>query len=351
VSRPWGEHAVLATDAEAAELRKAAMLVEGAPLAPALKDLGDAGFALSYLGGWWMSWLGGERDAIGQLARCLKRTCLLAKDVIDLSITMRRDDLGGVLLRFEHAGSSVEHAYPHGLNEKNLVDVLPRVYRDLNVFLAARGVSHRFVIMTGKPLWYDHRLLLVSPRWLAAIASAPGLLAESLPAEATETPPLPSPSRYPAEAIDEALPRIARVEEIVAKGRVLDSDFKSSARSEDFPDVVKEIAALAGVALEVDEVAVPDPLAHHYDVFVASNGARAVIRLGNDKYPDVRPIVSYLNGLLAARARDDGRRLYVFTAGGFSGGVVLANDAEATALREAAYLVSDVRSDVRDHGA
>ena len=84
---------------------------------------------------------------------------------------------------------------------------------------------------------------------------------------------------------------------------------------------------------------------------MVSNGARAVIRLGNDKYPDVRPIVSYLNSLLAARARDDGRRLYVFTAGGFSGGVVFANDAEASALREAAYLVSDVRGDVGDHGA
>ena len=62
-----------------------------------------------------------------------------------------------------------------------------------------------------------------------------------------------------------------------------------------------------------------------------------MIRLDNEKYARVGPILDYLNPILAARG--DPRALYLFSAGGFEGGVVSATTEEARRLREAGYLV------------
>jgi hypothetical protein len=64
------------------------------------------------------------------------------------------------------------------------------------------------------------------------------------PAEAVPVR-VPSPTRYPARALDEPLARIPRMAEIVEEGRILESDFKCAAVESDYPGVVKDIAGLA----------------------------------------------------------------------------------------------------------
>jgi hypothetical protein len=76
---------------------------------------------------------------------------------------------------------------------------------------------------------------------------------------------------------------------------------------------------------------------YHYDIGVAHDGVAGVIRLENEKYARVAPIVDYLNPILAARG--DARALYRFTGGSFESGILLATKEEADRLREAAYLV------------
>jgi hypothetical protein len=330
-SSPWGEHVVLATAAEAARLRRHAYLIEPEPSVAALESLGDAGFQLPYLGGFWQGWW--------QLDRCLTRTCLLARPRIALAFTTAREEDGGVVIRYRarDANATAAYRYPPGTGKEEVVDVLPRVYRDLNAFVGAQGIAHRFVIMKAEPHWYSPRVLLLGPAAIAAIRNAPGAYLDCLPPDAAG--PLPAPTSHPARALADALDRIPRVAEIVGKGHVLDSDFKCSARETDYPSLVEQIARFARIRVSVDRLAVADENRWHYDVGVSHDGVAAAIRLGHEKYARVGPIVDYLNPLLAARG--DARALYRFTAGAFEGGVVLATREEADRLREAAYLVEE----------
>jgi hypothetical protein len=176
---------------------------------------------------------------------------------------------------------------------------------------------------------------LLDPAAISAIRNAPGTYLESLP---PDTPgPLPAPTRHPERAVVETPDRIPRVAEIVGERQVLESDFKCASRESDYPSLVEEIARFAKVRVEVEPLAVADENVYHYDVRVSHDGAGATIRLDNQKYAQVGPIVDYLNSVLAAR-RDE-RALYRFTAGSFESGVLLATPAQADRLREAAYLV------------
>jgi hypothetical protein len=125
---------------------------------------------------------------------------------------------------------------------------------------------------------------------------------------------------------------LPEVRELVAK--VLESDFKCSARTEDYPSVVRQIARFAGLRLKVM------PRAHQtrrYRVQVTWKGQPGVVAVTDAKYADVRPVTTYLNRLLAETGAE--RRLYRFVEGAFGSGVVLATAAEANELRRASYLV------------
>jgi hypothetical protein len=325
-SSPWGEHVVLATAAEAARLRRHAYLLEPEPSAPSIKSLGDAGFELPYLAVPWRGWW--------QLDRCLTRTCLLARGRIALSFAITRQDDGGIVIDYQGGGATAAYRYPAGTGDEQVVDMLPRVYRDLNAFVSARGVAHRFIMMKAEPHWGSPRVLLLGPAMIAAIRNAPGAFHECL---APDGPgPLPAPTSHPERALAEVLDRVPRVAEIVGKRHVLDSDFKCAARETDYPSVVARIARFAKLRVSVEPLAAADDDWRHFDVRVSYEGVAAVIRLSSDKYARVGPIVDYLNRILAARQAP--RTLCRFMAGGFERGVVLATPNEVDRLREAGYL-------------
>jgi len=325
-SSPWGQHVVLATAAEAARLRRHAYLIEPEPSVADTERLGDAGFELPYLGGYWHNW--------GQLDRCLARTCLLARGRIEIAFTTAREGDGAILVRYQAGSATAAYRYATVTGKEEVVEVLPRVYRDLNTFLAAQGITHRLVMLTAEPRWYTPRVLLLDPEAVAAIRNAPGAYLDCLPVEAS---PLPAPTAHPESRLAEAPARVQTVAEIVGEGHVLDSDFKCSSRETDYPELVEEIARFAKVSVRVEPLAVADDSVSYYDVRVSHEGAGAVIRLENEKYAQVGPIVDYLNPILAARG--DPRALYRFDGGGFEGGVVSATSEEAARLREAGYLV------------
>ncbi|HEY7371149.1 MAG TPA: hypothetical protein VIF57_03150 [Polyangia bacterium] len=327
VSSPWGQHVVLATAAEAARLRRHAYLIEPEPAAPSIKSLGDGGIQLPYLGGFWRGWW--------QLDRCLTRTCLLAHGHIALSFATAWDGDGGAEIRYRAGDATAAYRYPARTGKEEVVDVLPRVYRDLNAFVGAQGVAHRFVMMKAEPHWYTPRLLLLDPAAIAAIRNAPGTYLDCLPPEVPG--PLLAPTRHPERAVVPSLDRVPTVAEIVGERQVLESDFKCASRESDYPSLVEELARFANVPVEVERLAVANENVDHYDVRVSHDGVGATIRLDNQKYAQVGPIVDYLNSILAAR-RDE-RALYRFTAGSFESGVLLATPAQADQLRAAAYLV------------
>jgi hypothetical protein len=318
---------VLATAAEAARLRRHAYLIEPEPSVADTERLGDAGFELPYLGGYWHNW--------GQLDRCLARTCLLARGRIEISFTTAREGDGTIVVRYQAGSETAAFRYATITGKEEVVDVLPRVYRDLNNFLAALGIADRLVMLTAEPRWYTPRVLLLDPEAVAAIRNAPGAYLDCLPAVAAS--PLPAPTAHPESRLAEAPARVQTVAEIVGERHVLDSDFKCSSRETDYPELVEEIARFAKVSVRVEPLAVADESVSYYDVRVSHDGAGAVIRLENEKYAQVGPILDYLNPILAARG--DPRALYRFDGGGFEGGVVSATTEEAARLREAGYLV------------
>jgi len=128
-------------------------------------------------------------------------------------------------------------------------------------------------------------------------------------------------------------------EEIVGERHVQDSDYKCPARESDLPSVFDQIAAFARVPATCAPLARLDAESDRHELAVSWRGAGSIIRMSTDKYADVQPILDYLNAILASGGAG-ARRLYRFRSGGYSGGVLLATDEQASELRALAY-VSD----------
>ena len=347
----WGEGAVLADDAEAARLRRAAYLVEPHEDRELLRRLGEAGFELPFMYGDSVSFVRGETAAETNLHRTLTWLCLLARPLFPASFEIHGAPLGQaatgpVEIALEVAGRAARVTWPpRGADPKDVLDAAVHLLRAVNAQLAATGTSARFLIVTGEPLFRGHRIVLLDGEWVGQVAALKETVRGCLEPGREAVAPLPHPRRYPPMAIEADFPHLRRVDELVPAARILDSDFKSSARPSDYLAVFEEIAEFAGLAVSVGPARATDERDHHFDIAVRAGGAApATVRMANKKYPDVRPMVRFLNDLLAAR--EDTRRLHRFRAGGFSTGVALVDDVEAASLRQAAYLLADRGSDL-----
>lgn len=307
----------------AAELRRRGDLIEH-PARDVLRALAGAGVELPALSSTWehaMSWVG---HCFGQLA-------ILADGIVDLAVAVAKDE--EVSIAWTIAGRTTTLAYPASLGSRPLVEVFPQMIGDLNRLLHEAGVAHRYVVMTGAPYFYAHRLLLLDPSWLAIVARYRQVRPECLD-EATRASLVHPLGAYPSTAPASTPPRLPGIADLVARDRILGSDFKCSARPSDFPDLIEEIARFARIAVEigadlVDEgevVAVP----------VTHRGVTSIVRVDNAKYVNPTSILTYLNGLLATRTPR--HQLYLYRAGGYAGGIVRATDDEAARLRRLGYI-------------
>jgi hypothetical protein len=332
-ARPWGEVAVLADVKQAERLRRLAYVIE--PEKKLLKKLGKTGFVMPLASGHWVSWLKKGHGFGPHLERCLRRACSLARETFALSFDLAIADDFSVDLSYAAAEQRASFVYAADLEGKDILDVFPRVVRDLNGFLARSGIEFRFMIL-GEESGWEHRLILADRVWASVIAQLKHAVPHCLEPGFVPAQRPPFFQSYPPSAVDAGLPRLPDIDEIVPKKRICDSDFKSSSRSEDYPSVLQELASLARLKLDAEELAVSDESGTYYYVPAVYQGERAMIRMENEKYPDVTPMVDYLNVLLERGGRRE--RLYLFNAGGFSGGVALAKPQEAERLRQAGYV-------------
>lgn len=325
--RPWGEVAVRASKAEAAALRRSADLIEPLPARDILTVLGGAGFRLPYMSGHWSAM------ARFRLERCLAQVRELGRGRIELEVELTRDDIGGLTIA-ARCGDSVEVAdYPAGLATDDVLATFAKVIGQLNRALESGRCDHRLLIVAGAPLWYEHRLFLLPTPWANQIA----FFRETVNGCLTpRREPMAWPIRYPELPIDVDFPRLPEVREIVPEARVLDSDFKCSARPSDFFDVLREIAGFARLELDVDEEARQGPGPDECTLTVTCRDRGATIIVESRKYLNVAPIVEAFNRFI--EESDSELRLYQYDGGHFDGGVLLANAAEVTELRRCGYV-------------
>lgn len=125
-----------------------------------------------------------------------------------------------------------------------------------------------------------------------------------------------------------------RLAEIVRPENFLNHDFKCATRPHDYVDLIDEIARFARVTVAVS----PDVgvVGHDFVLAVSHRGRAVTIRMRNQKYADVAPILVYLNARMARRSPR--RRLYVARDDGYVGGIVRATAREAQQLRRAGML-------------
>jgi len=333
VAREPGRADVALLDkAAAAELRRAGELIER-PAREELRELANAGFELPSLYGEWKSW-GGYR-----IRESLRRIGLLARGIAEIECAIEVDgEVDGdgddaTTITWTIDGKATAVRYGAELADRPATLMLATIAGDLNRALAAAGIAHRCLVITGEPHFYGYRMVLLDRGWLDRVARCaevlPGCLDEALLAAIDHVigmHPLAEPAGEP--------PRLPLMEEIVDRADILDHDFKCSARPSDFFDLIEELARFARIAVEVEQRGRFEGELVAIDV--TYRGATSTIRLENQKYANVSPILDYLNALLDARKPR--RQIYVFRGGGWSGGVVRATDEEAAQLRALGYI-------------
>jgi hypothetical protein len=327
IAREPGRADVALLDKQAAaELRRAGELIER-PAREALRELANAGFELPSLYGEWKNW-GGYR-----IRESLRRIGLLARGIaaIDCAIDVDGDD--ATTLTWTIDGKATAVRYGAELADHPATLMLARIAGDLNRALAAAGIAHRCLVITGEPHFYGYRMVLLDREWLERVARCaevlPGCLDEGLLAAIEHVigmHPLAEPAGEP--------PRLPLMEEIVDRADILDHDFKCSARPSDFFSLIEELAQFARIAVEVAPHARSDGKLVAIDV--TYRGQASTIRIEDQKYVNASPILEYLNALLDARKPR--RQIYAFRGGGWSGGVVRATDEEAAQLRALGYI-------------
>jgi hypothetical protein len=295
------------------------------PAREALRALADAGVELPALSSKW-------EYAARWIGRCFVQLAVLADGIVEISSQLAVEE-GAVSIAWTIAGNVSTCVYPASLGPRPLVEVFAQLIGDLNRLLHAAGVEYRYVVMTGEPYFYSHRLLLLDPSWLAAIARCRELEPECLD-DGTRAALVHTLGGYPSSAPTTTPPRLPRIDDIVSRDKIQDNDFKCSARPSDFPDLIQEIARHARIAVEVGDHLVDE--GEVVAVPVTYRGVTAIVRVDNAKYVNPASILTYLNGLLATRTPRN--QLYYFRAGGYSGGIVRATDDEAAKLRRLGYI-------------
>ena len=164
----WGEGALLADDAEAARLRRAAYLVEPYDDRQLLRRLGDAGFELPFMYGDPVSFVRGETAGETNLHQSLSWVCLLARPWFAASFEIHGAPLAQaatspVEIALEIAGRPERVTWPpHRADPTDVLDAAVHLLRAINAQLAATGTSARFLIVTGEPLFRGRRIVLLT---------------------------------------------------------------------------------------------------------------------------------------------------------------------------------------------
>ena len=203
---------------------------------------------------------------------------------------------------------------------------LARFARGVNAVLAEAEHPERWVVFTGE---YDRRLLLVSCAWAKTLAEIAPSVAESLEESfecgSRSLLPLCHP-RVKAELVTVSLPAVER---LIPAARVCSSDFKCSARSTDYPELLDELARLAKLDVIVEPWARETKEPWTFFVQATFNGVHTELDVGNQKYADVTPMLDYLNGLLESTGS---LRRLCFYAQAQDEGVVFVDREEAEML-------------------
>jgi hypothetical protein len=341
MDEPWGEIAVLATAAEAAELRDQGDLLEPHHERAVLAALGRAGFQLEAMSGWWSTF------ATWGLDRTLLKFRELCRDEAALAWSIERLDGGGIRLRVPCQGAEEVADYGPELAEEPAADVFVDVVAQLNRALAGGEVEHRALVMTGEPLWCGRRLVLLPIDWAAQVSryrecrSAPidpsgrGRKPRRVETTIDAAEPPPWPIAYPRRDIDAEFPRIPELDELLPAERICDHDFKCSARPHDFYDLVVEIGELAGLDIACAGSR-PGPEPGTLTLEASWRGRALPIDIVESKYLGVGPILECLNKILAEV--DDPYRLHPYRAGNYEGGLVRATESELAECRRFGYV-------------
>lgn len=209
--------------------------------------------------------------------------------------------------------------------------VLAWILRRVNTALGRGGSDHRLMLVERRALW----LTLPWTDQFTALDDRLGRYLES-PREGRSRLHFPVPLAHPEGEALEAFATTRRPADIVGDKRLLSGDFKCSCREEDFPSVFEAIAAFARVPAHCARLARPSDDYYTYTLDVTLDGTASTVILDNRKYPDVTPILDYLNA--AFEADDAPRRLFTYQAPSADGGVLLADEAEAEELRHLRYI-------------
>ncbi len=335
---PWGERVARVDAATAAQLRRSAFLVVADDREQALLlALGKAGFALPYLsaGTPWISVVRpGKSGEPSALARVLARASALAAPRLPLALTLSRRDDGTLEVRCALGRQVLTFSYAAALEERPALGVLASFMRDVNAFLTSADAGERFLVVEVPG--QGRRLVLLETAWATATAKLRCALPGCLPPSAAQESPLLD--AFPPRAPPEGLPRLRTVAQLCPAEQRVEGDFKCSARPSDLVEVFEQLAAHAGLKLEVGEVTEQEE-GHAFRFAVRSKEGKSVglVRVANEKYPELGEMISFLNQQLAAARAP--YRLYRYDEGHFDSGVVRADEALAAALRGCGYLV------------
>jgi hypothetical protein len=325
------ERTVLATPAETEALRRHVYLLDVGPTPEALDRLQLAGFALPLAYDWAFASAGGESS---RFARMLTRVCALVREDVDLAFDLAVDE-EGIVVRLRAGSSERVHRIRRGRDNEAAVDVACEILRVHNDLFRSIGVQRRLLLLDRGRTWAHGRIVFVRSAWLDIVRDGVDVRRDCLP-EAESMSTMRPPRAYPVGVPADALPSVPEPETIVGKYRILESDFKCSARQEDLASMVRELAHFARIRITSAPLAIA--VGDHYEVAVSHEGVPAVIRMGSEKYADPSPVLRYLNPIL--RKRSPHAQLHRFQAGIYSSGVLLADAADEAHLRRLAYLVA-----------
>jgi len=324
---PGSDQVVLATTSQAEELRTLGYLREGRHHKRLLEAVEGSGEALPAYRGVW-------RQLLPQMAHTLGRltSCAPERSRCSLTTTQTGDTLRIVV----RVGARSEALETDAKWVNHPIDgILAWICRGINGPLRREGSDHRVMILGGRLLW------LTSP-WIAQFIAMDHRLKRYLEAEVDpDDDDAARPLRFPvpvglpeAHALEE-FARTRLPVDIVGTKNLLDSDFKSSCREEDYPSVFDAIATFAGVSARCQGLARGSEDRYTYTLDVTRGDSASTVVLENRKYPDVSPIVEHLNPMLEADARS--QRLYVYRTPD-SEGVLLASEAQAEELAHLRYV-------------
>lgn len=298
---------LFATPGEAESLRAAGWLVEHWRLGWARRTLGEQGIEVS-----------GYARASDLILLGRQMAALMAKKA-SLRVFAEGDD-------FSVSAYGKRGALALDPRQTLTTPRLATLARGVNAVLARAAHAKRWVVFQGE---FDRRLLLVSKAWAKTLADISASVAQSLEEGFECDARSLLPVSYPRVLPDLVTPSVPAVESIIPPARVMSSDFKCSARTTDYPELLLGLAELAKLDLIVEPFARETREPWSYFVQATFEGAHTELEVGSGKYADVTPMLDYLNELLEAAGS---KRRLCFYSQAQDDGVVFVDEEEAQVL-------------------